>query len=421
MRKILTLAAVVALAGCGGGGGSAPAPSNQQPTTPVSPQSNYVKPTFQITIPARGKSSSKARQPKFVSSTTTTVTVSLTADSAGVTVGSITGNPVSTTVTPPCSPCTVAGPPSPPGTDSFLVVTSDSATSKTLDAGVLTGVMITAGQANSETLTLGGIPASLALSGVPSWTAGTQSQTTTLSVIAYDGDSNQITSGTTPYVDATGAAVTITVSDPDTNAHGTCLVTSGTSTCTGGAATSETLTTASGSTVFDYDGLAENPITLTASASNGATSATAQFQPTLNAPVFNGSVATPSGVALSGSAEIDLFATSGIGSTGTESFTESGWTNSVYNHALTQTAGSCLSGTGYVATTLAGIATMSVGTNDTTNGTPFTATIASSPSAGSCADTISDGLSSNLTDGSATLTVTYTTTGVGVSSKHRRN
>jgi hypothetical protein len=26
-----------------------------------------------------------------------------------------------------------------------------------------------------------------------------------------------------------------------------------------------------------------------------------------------------------------------------------------------------------------------------------------------------------LTDGSATLTVTYTTTGVGVSSKHRRN
>jgi hypothetical protein len=230
------------------------------------------------------------------------------------------------------------------------------------------------------------------------------------------------------YVDSTGAAINITLSDPDTSLHGSCVVNSGTSTCTSGAATSVTFAGPDVTRVFAYDGLAENPLTLTASAS-GATNGTAPFQPNLNAPVFNGSQATPTGVALSGSAEIDLFSASGIGSTGSESFTESGWTNSPYNHALIfANTGACTSGAGISATSMADIATIAAGANSTANGTPFTATIASGaglPKAGSCPSRISDGLGtttggSNTTGSSTTLTVTYTNVSITGSSKRRQ-
>ena len=97
----------------------------------------------------------------------------------------------------------------------------------------------------------------------------------------------------------------------------------------------------------------------------------------------------------------------------------------MYNHALTfANTGACTTGTGITAASMADIATISVGTNSTTNGTPITATTnttGGAPKPGSCPSTISDGLSSNTTDGSATLTVTYTTSSITGSSKHRHN
>ncbi len=432
MRKILILATVLALAGCGGGGGGSSQPQPPPVSTPA-PQGPFVTPQFTIVIPSKSGSSAAratkgARTPSYVSSATLSVQITLTADSNGVTPGSIAGNPATTNVSAgSCnSGCTVNGPPSPPGTDSFTIVTYDAngASGHALNAGQLNGVTITAGQNNSENVTLGAIPATLSISGVPTGggalTAGTQSQAANITVVAADGAGVTIPTGkSVTYVDATGAAINVTVSDPDTNQHGSCVVNSGTSTCTSGAGTSVTFATPDTTKVLAYDGLAENPVTLTASAST-ATNGTASFQPNLNAPVFNGAQATPSpAVAQSGSPEIDLFATSGIGSTGTESFTESGWTNGVYNHALTfANSGACAAGAG-LATAMSQIATISAGTNSTTNGTPFTATVVGSPTPGSCPSTISDGLSSNTTDGSATLTVTYTTSGISVSSKHR--
>ena len=425
MRKILTLVAIVALAGCGGGGGGSNAPAPASPTSAPVTSSKLVTPMFTIKIPARGKNSGKARRPQYISSSTLSVSVALTADSAGITPGTLANNPAVTNVAVgSCtSGCTVAGPPSPPGTDSFTVVTYDTngAAGSALNAGQLNNVTVSAGTANSETLTLGAIPASLSLSNVPaSLNAGTQGQSSAVSVIADDADGNVIPTSQTPavfYVDATGAPISVTVSDPDTSAHGTCIVASGTSTCTTGAATSATLTGPDSTVSFAYDGLAENPVTITATAST-ATSGTAPFQPNLNAPAFNSSQATPSGVALTSSAEIDLFNTSGTGSTGTESFTESGWTGSPYAHALTVVATPACSLGGPLSTT---IATVSAGTNDTTNGTPFTATVVASPTAGSCSVTVGDGLSSNTTDGSAALTVTYTSSGITANGKHRRN
>jgi hypothetical protein len=259
--------------------------------------------------------------------------------------------------------------------------------------------------------------------GAGSFHAGTTGQSTTISVTAADAAGVTIPTSHIPavkYVDATGTAINVTVSDPDANQHGSCVVNSGTSTCTSGAATSVAFTGPDDTASFAYDGLAENPVTLTASASTVGTSAFAGFYPTLNPPVFNASAATPSGVALSGPAEIDLFATTGIGSTGTEYFTETGWTNSPYNHALTHAeTGACVSGSG-LATAMSQIATITVGANDTTKGTPIIATVATSPTVGSCPSTITDGLSSNLTEGSTGLTVTYTTSSISASSKHRQ-
>ncbi len=67
MRKILTLIAMMALAGCGGGGGSSTAPNpNPQPVPTTAPQGNLVTPTFTIIIPPTS-TSGKVRKPNFVS------------------------------------------------------------------------------------------------------------------------------------------------------------------------------------------------------------------------------------------------------------------------------------------------------------------------------------------------------------------
>jgi hypothetical protein len=431
MRKILTILAMMALAGCGGGGAGTTTTPPQSPAT-TAPQSGMVTPQFTIVIPARGSSAS-SRSPQYVSSATLSVKITLTADSVGIVPGTITGNPATTNISPTCGAggctATVNGPPSPPGTDSFTIFTYDAASAggNELNAAQLNNVTITAGQANSQNVILGAIPATLTVSGVPAaLNAGTQTQTATVSVVAKDAHGDTIPTGRTPnvfYVNAAGAPINVTLSDPDTAQHGSCVINTGTSTCTTGAGTSVTFPGPDTTKVFAYDGVAELPVTLTASAS-GATNGTAPFQPNLNAPVFNGSQATPSGVALSGSAEIDLFATSGVGSTGSESFTELGWTGSPYNHALTfANTGACTSGAGITAASMADIATISVGTNSTTQGTPITATInttAGAPKPGSCPSTISDGLSGNTTDGSATLTVTYTNLSITGQSKRRQ-
>lgn len=436
MRRLVTIAGVLALAGCGGGGGGSvqqPPPPTQSPVT----QGDFATPQFTIVVPVRQNSA--ARSPQYVSSASLSVKITLTADSKGTNPTTIPGNPAITTITPgqcgPPSGCTIKGPPAPYGTDSFTVVTYDNTdptnvSAHALNAGQDNNATITQGAPNTQSVILGAIPKTLAVSGVPTGagalSAGHQvsPQTATLSVVAQDGHGDTIPTGQSPnvfYVDATGAPLNITLSDPDTNFHGSCVINTGTNTCVSGSATSVTFSGPDVTRVLSYDGLAELPVTLTASAS-GATNGTAIFQPKLNAPVFNGTPATPAGVAQTGSPEIDLFAASGTGSTGSEYFTEVGWTDSPYNNALTfANNGPCTSGANIYATSMADIATISVGGNSNLNGTQITATIVGSPLAGSCATTITDALSANTTDGYATLTVTYTPPdSIGVSGKRRR-
>jgi hypothetical protein len=426
LRKIVSLAAVLALSACGGGGGgTSGAPQPPAPTAaPTTVPAGFVTPQFVLVIPGR-KGSTKNRTPQYISSATASVKITLTSDSIGVDPTTIGGNPVITNITAgSCnSGCAVNGPPTPPGTDSFTIVTYDAngATGHAINAGQANNISVTAGQSNPIPVTLGAIPATLSISNVPSGagslSAGTTGQTTAISIIAVDGHGDTIPTAQSPavfFAAVSGAALNVTVTDPDTQLHGSCVINTGTSSCTSGSPTSVTFSGPDITRLLAYDGLAENPVTLTASAS-GATNGTASFAPALHAPVFNSSQATPSGIALTGSAEIDLFTPSGTGSTGSESFTENGWTNTPYNQALLVTGTPSCTNAGPLST----FATVSAGSNSTTNGTPFTATAVASPVAGNCPVTVGDGLSLNSTDGSATLTVTYTTGTVNANSKKR--
>ncbi len=345
MRKILTFAAVLALAGCGGGGGAAAAPRRRRRARSrrnADRAAEQLRPAAVLhQSSAAHERESRARR-STSASTIQSIKIALTADSNGVPVGTIGGNPAETDINfASCGGgCVVNGPPSPPGTDSFTVVTYDAtgAAGNALNAGQLNNVAITAGQSNPETITLGAIPASLAISNVPygvgSLAAGTTGQTTAISVIAKDADGNTIPTGQSPavyYVDATGAAINVTVSR---SGHERARLVRHRQRYVDVHERRRNVGHVLGSGHHEATRVRRSrgePGNAHRLREHGATSGTAVFEPVLNAPVFNGTPATPSGVAENGSPEIDLFATTLVGSTGTEYFTESGWTNSPYN------------------------------------------------------------------------------------------
>lgn len=425
MRKILTLIAMMALAGCGGGGGAntAPNPPNPQPPPPTTaPASSYVTPQFTLTFPGGPSGSSASRNPKYLNGTSTL--------SVAITLVSNNGTP--TTVTQPtivtnvngasghaCNPsCTVSGPPSPPGTDRYIVATYDATntTGSPLTGNVLSTATkdftIVAGSANTGlTIVLFGVVSSLTVGGVPSPNAGTTPADTTLTVTAKDAAGGTITgtygdnstgAGYIGNLALNGTPLTVTINETDAN--GATLVAAGGA--TQNSTTSVTLHGSSDSVKLHYAGLAENQKTVTVAAT-GATNVTANFQPVLQ-PI------TPA----SGT-EIDLYVdstTGGTGSSGTQNFTEAGFTGSPYN----QTFGFTFNPTSGFSTACNLIATIAQGTGS--NGGKFTATApaaAAPPTAGSCDLVINDGLTQGGHTSTATTVVTYTTSSVGASSKHR--
>jgi hypothetical protein len=412
MRRFLAFATILALTACGGGGGGSNSAPVMTPTaTPsTAPAGKLVTPTFTLRIPAPGsKGSSAKRSPKFVSPSTLSVTITLNSDSAGLPAGA------SVTTSIPagsCSAgCTVPGPPSPPGSDNFTITTFDMAngTGNALSTATLT-VTISSGVANSSPVTLLGIVASIVINGVPAPSAFAAGATNSsvLTVTASDADGNTIT-GT--YNNP------ITVSDPDTLSDGSSIAattcpTQGAETTV--AASSVQFTSDASTAVFCYDGIAEADQTLTSSASgvSAGNAGTATFQPLLAAPAFVAGSGTPVGV-VNGS-EIDLFAPSGTGSTGSVNFTEAGWTAAPFNQLLTATAGTCTSG-GPLST----FATLSTAASG--GATVITATAASPETPGLCAVTVADGIGAgNPTDATATFNVSYTSTGFGVNGHGRK-
>jgi hypothetical protein len=401
MRKILTILAMMALAGCGGGGGgttSTPAP----PAATTAPMGDLVTPQFTFTFGKSG--SSTARSPQYIDATNTkSVTITLVSTNG---VPTTVANPsVSTNVTPGCAPCTVPGPPSPPGTDRYTVTTFDTNGGAGNALSTATkDFTIVAGSGNTGlTITLFGIVKSFSIGAPAAPNAGTTPADATLTVSALNAAGGTIT-GT--YGDAstalslTGTPVTVTINE--TNALGATLVASGGATQS--STTSVTLHNDTNVVKLHYAGLAENQKTITAAAT-GATNGTANFQPTLQA-------ITPSA-----GTEIDLYVdstTGGTGSTGGQTFTEAGFTGATYAQSFTWT----FNPTSGFPTACNLIATMTPATG--TGGGVFTATAPAAPTAGSCDFVINDNLTQSGHASTAKTVVTYTTSSVGASSKKRR-
>ncbi|HTW83096.1 MAG TPA: hypothetical protein VMD91_03380 [Candidatus Sulfotelmatobacter sp.] len=446
MRKYLALATVLALTACGGGGGgNTPvpggggggqptiAPSTAPSSTPTAaPSSKYATPTFYITIPKRAAAKKNGKTPLDISSSVESIKITLNTVN-GNPPGSITGNPaVANKNSSNCgSGCTLTGPPSPFGSDSFTLTTYDqqNGVGNQLDIATQTFTIVQ-GTNNAETVTLQGIPVTITVTGVPA--PGVDASTSTavggpssggIAVSELDADGNAIT-GT--YMEP------VTLADPDATQYGSYLTT-GTcpATKTGyssptAAATSLTFTSDSSAGNFCYGGIGENPQTLTGSATGAytVTSGTASFQPVLAVPVELSGSATPTGVATDGGG-IALFATTGLGSTGSITYTEAGWTDAPYGQALDAFANLACAPPGGSFSNYATVA----GAANGTSGTVFTVTAVGSPTAGACPLTISDALLSNTTDSNGLgdgvplveLDTSYTSSSFSVNGKTRKH
>jgi hypothetical protein len=209
---------------------------------------------------------------------------------------------------------------------------------------------------------------------MPSGTAGTAIASTPLTLAVKDASGDTIT-GT--YFNA----ITIGDSDASSLTQGSSLSLNG-----GSAATSISSTASTDTIAFAYGGLAISPATISASAA-GATTLNTTFAPTLSA------------IAPSPS-EVDLYTTSGTGSTGSFTASEIGWTTAPYSRNLSLT----------VPAACATIATVSP-----SSGANFTATVVASPASGTCTPTLSDGASQ-----SQGITLTYTTSSFSINGKPRK-
>ncbi|HEY6235411.1 MAG TPA: hypothetical protein VIW69_09950 [Candidatus Elarobacter sp.] len=413
MRKILTLLAMMALAGCGGGGGASTAPNpNPQPIQTIAPQGNLVTPTFTLNIGSK-TGSSNSRDPQYVDATNSK-SVSITLVSTNGVPTTVTNPTVTTNITPPCA-CTVPGPPSPPGTDRYTVTVFDTNGGAGNALSTATkDFTIVAGSANTGLgIVLFGIVKSITIGAPAAPNAGTTPADAALTVTAKNAAGGTIT-GT--YGDnSTGAAyignlalngTPVTVTINETNANGATLVASGGA--TQNSTTSVTLHNDSDGVKLHYAGLAENQKKITAAAT-GSTNGTTNFQPTLQA------ITPASGT------EIDLYVdstTGGTGSTGSQTFTEAGFTGAPYNQSFTWT----FTPTATFVTPCSQIATITPASG--TGGGVFTATApaaATPPAAGSCDLVINDNLTQGGHVATAKTVVTYTTSSVSASKHNRKN
>jgi len=371
----------------------------------------YAIPTFVVTVPAR-TGSTRRRKPAFISSATQSIAIALTADALGINPSTLNGNPAITNISgAACSSgCTVNGPPSPAGSDTFTITTYDGsgATGNALDSNSVTFTIVS-GVNNSVAVTLNGIPASLAIGGIPAHVAGAPF-TFFFGPVAPGGVIVTVADADGEVISGTYANP-VTLTDSDTNGgQGTTLNLSGE--CPPevighpfGSPTSQILTASSQNAEFCSGGIAENPVTITASAA-GAPSASATYAPILNAPVYTVGSGTPASVVVGNPPVVELDATSGTGSTGSATYTEHGWTDDPYDQQLTSA--------GPIACGLGSGDFFTIGGAYSPAGTVFTITAISAPAVGACTAFIEDQLTLNPTESSAVLNTSYTTSSFSV-------
>jgi streptogramin lyase len=206
-------ALAILLAGCGGGGASAPVPGPAI-TPPAKGPTGSADARFVFSIPApSAKPSGAKRGPRYISSATRSIVVSVT-PAAG-------GSAVSATIDVGSSACaagsggaqtctlTVAAP---VGSDTFVVTLYDAAggSGNVLSTGSMTQ-SVQAHVANVFPLTLGGTIATLSFAIENAYLPVVDGGTTSVNVVAKDAAGNQIVGDfTTPVTIGAASGLTVT-------------------------------------------------------------------------------------------------------------------------------------------------------------------------------------------------------------------
>jgi len=219
MRNVAAVAIAALLAGCGGGA-TTPGLPVQSVTTPA-PQptqqkAQIVSVAFTIIVPTASGEAAR-RVPNYVSAST---------QSASIVVGSAT--PVVVNCTATCSGTVNA----PVGSDTFSVELYDATngSGNVLSTGTLTQTIV-ANTANSVNVTFNGVVNSLAVA-IGNVVSPGMAGSVGVTVNALDADGNTIV-GPGVYVNASGAPVTIALSNSDASGNSTLSQTSITQPTTG--------------------------------------------------------------------------------------------------------------------------------------------------------------------------------------------
>jgi streptogramin lyase len=247
VRRVVSVAALaVALYGCGGGGASV------SPATPGALGDRAPATlTFVIRVPSGTSITAKLRRPAYVSPSTQSLTI---ANSSGTVLVTANLTPQSAGCTAPTATtpltCTVSAT-VPSGTNTLTIASYDApgATGKKVAVAAL---QVTAAASGPTTinLTLSGIVASLTLAlDPPALPSGTAARSATL-LNALDPDGNIII-GPETFVDASGNALTITLTNSDAS---------------GKTSLAKSTFTAPGGTDLSYNGTTLASATITASA-----------------------------------------------------------------------------------------------------------------------------------------------------------
>lgn len=253
----------------------------------------------------------------------------------------------------------------PTGTYAVSVATYDRAPSggsfssgaKLLSTASNLPLAVKLGKPNTLKVTLDGVPAALAVSGIPSGIAGTAFSALGFTVVVNDAGGYTI-------VGTYDSPVTLSDSD---ESGATSIATSGSDKPAAGK-----LLSSNDSATLSYSGLAIAPATIGASAT-GVTNASAQFAPALNPIVFTGHENYSTAL-------INLYAdandSKSTGLSAAFTATEAGWTNAPYNRSITATPGDACN---------------NFSNTSPASGTSFTTTASLTPTPGSCTLTLSDG------------------------------
>jgi hypothetical protein len=341
---------------------------------------------FHLRIPRRHKRLPHERvSPNFIPAGTESATVQLVAVNlapppAGVVTSRTTR--VNASTCGGVAGCTVLGPASPTGSDIFFVTLKDGS-GHALAKNFAPAITVKPAAANSGSVTLQGVPASFTLTGMPSGIAGTPASNVSLTLTAFDAAGDTITG---PYANS------IELTDNDASGGTQVFVNRGNG-------VPVFIANSTDSVQISYTGLAIAATSLTIQA-QGATTLNVPFAPsgvTNPAAVCNGAGGSDTTECATPAPSVQLYAPSSTGSTASFTVSQTGWSENPFSQPFQE------------SDTCSGIATIS-SSDDVT----FTATVAAAPSVGTCHVTITGGAALTLD-----VPVSYTTTGVGVDTRHR--